>query len=64
MKFWNKKEHKNWTLVMVVSNDYRKDMLQWCRQHPSTGKFYRYYGNFNWWFEKSEDATLFALRWR
>lgn len=65
MKYWNRKEERkgNWTCVVVVSNDYNKERLKWCREYPSNGRFYRYYGNSNWWFEYPEDAVMFAMKW-
>ncbi len=35
----------------------------WCREHSSTGKFYKYFAQTDWWFERKEDALLFTLRW-
>lgn len=39
------------------------ELKQWCQQQASTGRFYHYYGADTWWFEKSQDATHFLLRW-
>lgn len=65
MKYWNKKkiERSSWSKVVVSSVDYNKERFLWCQRQPSTGRFYRYYGNFSWWFEHKEDAVMFALRW-
>lgn len=41
----------------------KRDMADWCNQQASDGKYYFYYGVNTWWFQRQEDATLFALRW-
>lgn len=47
------------------ATDHRK---VWCQNNGSTARFYfRIVGESgyksSWWFENSEDATLFLLRW-
>jgi len=41
------------------------DMLTWCLEHCG-GKFrdLKHGDGFIWYFEREEDATMFALRWR
>lgn len=68
MKYWNKDKEirrRCWTKVNIPNQLYRisdSELKRWCQQQLSTGKFYDY-GTDTWWFEKSEDAVLFALRW-
>lgn len=69
MKYWNKdKEIRRqcWTKVNRPKQLYQigdSELKRWCQLQTSTGKFYVYYGSDTWWFEKSEDAVMFALRW-
>lgn len=35
---------------------------KWCNAQESEGLFYHHYTNTRWWFEKSEDAIMFALK--
>lgn len=68
MKFWNKDKdvrRRCWTKV-TRPNEFthgNRDLKVWCQQQPSTGKFYYYYGTDSWWFERSEDAMFFLLKW-
>jgi hypothetical protein len=69
MKWWNKKRGRdNWTKVTVplrvwtqAYNRDKTDLQQWCKRQPSKGRFYYLYDD--WYFEKSEDATYFLLKW-
>jgi hypothetical protein len=69
MKYWNKDRdirRRCWTQVVRPKNLYHigdTELKRWYQQQSSTGKFYVYYGTDTWWFERPEDATLFALRW-
>ena len=66
MKFCYKKrlpDAATWTVVIIVSQGNDKELMDWCKAYDSPGRFYKYFGNFNWWFERAEDATMFALRW-
>lgn len=67
MKYWNKDKNvrqRCWTQIVVKPNSQGyAAMKRWCQQQSSSGKFYKYYGTETWWFERAEDATLFALRW-
>lgn len=47
------------------SNEDYGDKLTWCFEHCQ-GKFrdLKYGEGWHWYFERKEDATLFALRWR
>lgn len=68
MKYWNKDKEvrkQYWTRIHYepFGKNNKYDINRWCRQQPSTGKYYVYFGTNNWWFERSEDAVLFALRW-
>jgi hypothetical protein len=65
-------EDLNWHEVMLsyhVTDTSIKGMHAWCENHPSGGlfryhftlKFPIYQGAF--WFEHSEDAVEFRLRW-
>lgn len=67
MKYWNKDKdvrRRCWTKVEVPLGRHSKQALKrWCQQQASMGKFYYYYGKSTWWFERSEDAVLFSLRW-
>lgn len=67
MKFWNKDKdvrRRCWTKVTrTPSRHSNQEMKRWCQLQSSKGKFYYYYGSPNWWFERSEDAVMFSLRW-
>ena len=69
MKYWNKDREIRrlcWTRVQRPTNLYHitdRVLMHWCEQQSSMGKFYVYYGTDTWWFEQSEDALLFSLRW-
>lgn len=69
MKYWNKDKEvrrRCWTKISRPKNLYHigdQELKRWCQQQSSDGKFYVYYGTDTWWFERSEDAVLFALRW-
>jgi hypothetical protein len=67
MKFWNKDKKirtTTWTKVSRPKGIYDTDeMKAWCKNQPSDGKYFVYYASKNWWFEKHEDAVMFALRW-
>lgn len=67
MKYWNKDKdvrHRCWIKIVRAKGRHSdSEVKRWCQQNPSTGKFYYYYGNSTWWFERPEDATLFILRW-
>lgn len=69
MKYWNKDKdirRRCWTKISRPKNLYHvrdQALKRWCQQQSSTGKFYVYYGTDTWWFERSEDAMMFALRW-
>jgi hypothetical protein len=66
MKYWNKDKRirqQHWHRVErgnVMSYNETKRTLQ---LHPSTGRFYLYYGSNSVWFEHAQDATWFLLRW-
>ena len=66
MKFWthDKKLRRTWPAVKsnVEQWDISKAHL-WCKNHDSDGRFYWHYTNTRWWFEKEEDAMMFALKW-
>ena len=59
------KKTRNTLWPAVKAPDYTaiEPAKKWCQEHPSNGKFYYHYTNTRWWFEKEEDALLFALRW-
>lgn len=67
MKFWNKDKdirRRCWTKInrsQGANTD--TEVRRWCQLQSSNGKFYHYYGNNSWWFERPEDATWFALNW-
>lgn len=67
MKYWNKDKdirQRCWTKVVVGPNTVGDNVLtRWCQQQSSNGKFYKYYGSSTWWFERSDDAVFFLLRW-
>lgn len=52
-----------WHTVTAPKNDEARLAGLWCRQHPSTGRFYNHYTNSRWWFEDEKDALLFSIRW-
>lgn len=47
-------------LDTVISNSRYKEMFGWC-ENTDGGNFAR--GGTYFWFEKEEDAVMFALRW-
>lgn len=66
MKYWNKNKNvrqRCWTRVSIIQSKNPSEIKRWCQEYPSAGKFYFYYGSNNWWFEKSEDAIIFTLKW-
>jgi hypothetical protein len=67
MKYWNKDRdirRRCWARVVRARGATPdSEVKRWCQQQSSTGKFYFYYGTDTWWFERSEDAVLFTLRW-
>lgn len=67
MKYWNKDKdvrQRCWISVnRTPGTSSNQEIKRWCQQQPSKGKFYFYYGSKNWWFEKSEDAVIFLMRW-
>lgn len=64
---WNNKNktvrRKTWYAVHAPKREDIKDAVKWCREYPSDGNFYNHYTNTRWWFEKENDAIMFALRW-
>ena len=58
-----KDRREKWHTVPAPKLQNRKKAHIWCTQQDSDGKFYYHYTNTRWWFEFSEDATLFALTW-
>jgi len=66
MKYWNKDKRirqEHWIRIehqWNISYAERKRRLQ---QLPGTGKFYMYFGTGTIWFEREQDAMLFALTW-
>lgn len=68
MKFWNKDKEirqRCWTRVTrTLGTSSTHEVKRWCQHHPSTGKFYYYYGTNSWWFEFADDALAFKLKWQ
>lgn len=55
---------RSWYHISVPDNNDHNDRLVWCLEHCQ-GKF-RDIGHFDtriWYFEKEQDAALFALKW-
>ena len=52
-----------WPWAPPPSNDNVCEAHEWCNEQVSDGRFYHHYTNTRWWFEKPEDATMFALIW-
>lgn len=69
MKYWNKDKEirkKHWTKVKLNFSTPRVpfSLLKRSLQlEPSTGKFYFYYAGDYIWFEKDQDAVMFALKY-
>jgi len=67
MKYWNKKKNcrEHWTTVIVNAPFYQAKL--WCQRHESKGRFYS--GPYSsrdqgkWYFEFSDDALAFKLRY-
>jgi len=55
---------KHWVRVNNGPDSEGKNRAhKWCNDNPSTGNFYHFYAAPTWWFENSEDALLFKLKW-
>lgn len=65
MKFLNKKkvERRGWATSKPPAYHLMQQAKVWCQQQPSTDRFYFHYTNTRWWFENSEDALAFSLKW-
>ena len=65
MKFLNKKKiaRSGWPTTKPPAIENVRKAKEWCQQHPSIGRFYYHYTNTRWWFEYSDDALCFALKW-
>jgi hypothetical protein len=72
MRYWNKQKaaRKNWTMVKVgidwsrlPANNWN-EMKLWCQRSTSRARFYSGpYTSSYWYFESSEDALAFKLKW-
>lgn len=68
MKYWNKsKKYRDTWHTVKIDYDHRTTdweyMKYWCQYNSSTFRFYS--GNYTrnvWYFENSEDALIFKLR--
>lgn len=61
---FNKKIRRSiWFVAPAPKRIDVKLATKWCREQPSRGLFYNHYTNTRWWFEKEQDAIMFALRW-
>jgi len=49
-----------WHVIMLRERR-SKDMIIWCMDYESDGKFGM--GRSTFWFENEQDASMFALRW-
>ena len=65
MKFLNKKkvERRGWATAKPPSHHLMQQAKVWCQQQTSPDRFYFHYTNTRWWFESSEDALAFSLKW-
>jgi len=60
--------NKDWHIVEVPHTESLVEKVIWCKQHISDGRVYHwnFYDNpqtrCGWWFEKEEDAMMFALK--
>lgn len=66
MKYWNKDKdvrQRCWVKVYRKPGSTNAEIKRWCQLQSSKGKFYYYYAGNSWWFEDSEDAILFVLKW-
>ena len=72
-KYWNKRRQvreRLWIPVVVPDklpreldwSQVKQLMKKWCQDNLH-GKFYTNLHTETWWFEKNEDAVVFALRW-
>lgn len=52
-----------WFVVPPPQRHRMQEAHTWCKDQPSSGKFYHHYTNTRWWFECEEDAVFFALKW-
>lgn len=69
MKYWNKNKDVRIRCWTKVKRDNKVPRFPYAllkrelQNDPSTGKFYMYHASDYIWFERPEDAVLFALRW-
>ncbi len=65
MKFVNKKKllRSGWPKSPAPLTKHSLDAKLWCVRQSSNGRFYQHYNSAYWFFEHSEDALLFRLRW-
>ncbi len=65
MKYYNKnpKLRKTWTHVLINLN-YGDKLKMWCVRNGSKSRFYFGKVQMDWYFENSEDATAFSLKWK
>lgn len=66
MKFWahDKAIRRTWPAVKSGVKQWETGIAhRWCKEQESDGRFYWHYTNTRWWFEKEEDAMMFALKW-
>ena len=67
MRYWNKgKKFKMDSWTVVEYPQYRHTFYLpkiWCQQQPGRGRFYAAQYTEKWYFEFSEDALAFKLRW-
>lgn len=77
MKYWNKSKKYRESWIVVAGPQYFTDHAkQWCQQQSSKGRFYYssstqcntkvgiIYYNWKWYFENSEDAPIFKLKFQ
>lgn len=65
MKWTNKLKDERWAKWQTVGPCKRERIDEahaWCKEQPSDGLFYYHFTNSRWWFERKEDAVLFALK--
>ena len=61
----NREIAHGWVTVDTKISMKHPDVISWCNNYPSNGRYldnFRY-NEITWYFEKEEDASMFALVW-
>ena len=59
---YRSEKRSKWFVAPPPTTKNIRDAAQWCKQQPG-GLFYYHFSNTRWWFQREEDALIFALKW-